>query len=224
MQSFGAYVAVLSEAGLESRRAVRRRRHCIVEAACSARRWAWIMDRFGRDHDTDRHADFRCGYPALSQIDSLGGFYFCAVLMAIGASLGVTFRSRCADPLVAIATPRALSIMSLGLALGGVMVPWLAWCIAAISDCAPPRSAPGSSSSASVAAGIRDPRRPQDIVNRGRRAAGPPLARRPTRAPHRPLEFTARQRCAARVMAARARTRFCALVVHGRQRPWRSRI
>ena len=73
---------------------------------------------------------FGIGFLAFSQIDSLGGFYFCAVLMAVGASLGGYF------PLTVALIQwferhraRALSMISLGLALGGIMVPLVAWCM-----------------------------------------------------------------------------------------------
>jgi sugar phosphate permease len=64
----------------------------------------------------------------LSQIDSLTGFYVCSILLALGASLSGYF------PLTVALIQwferhraRALAIMSLGLALGGLMVPLVAW-------------------------------------------------------------------------------------------------
>jgi MFS family permease len=71
---------------------------------------------------------FACGFLALSQIDSLGGFYVCAVLLAVGASLGGYF------PLTVALVQwferhraRAMSIMSLGMAWAALAVPLVAW-------------------------------------------------------------------------------------------------
>jgi sugar phosphate permease len=68
------------------------------------------------------------GFLALSQIDSIGGFYGAIVLIAIGASLSGYF------PLsVALVhwfqrwRARALSLMSLGLAAGGIAAPAVGW-------------------------------------------------------------------------------------------------
>jgi sugar phosphate permease len=73
---------------------------------------------------------FSAGLLLLSQVDSVATFYVSAVLMAVGASLGGYF------PLsVALVQwfekfrARALSIMSLGLAMGGLVVPLMAWSI-----------------------------------------------------------------------------------------------
>jgi sugar phosphate permease len=73
-------------------------------------------------------AKFSAGLLLLSQVETLPAFYTSAILMALGASLGGYF------PLsVAIVhwfekyRARALSIMSLGLATGGLVVPVIAW-------------------------------------------------------------------------------------------------
>jgi MFS family permease len=73
---------------------------------------------------------FSAGLLMLSQVNAVSTFYTSAILMAIGASLSGYF------PLsVALVQwfekfrARALSIMSLGLALGGLVVPLMAWSI-----------------------------------------------------------------------------------------------
>jgi sugar phosphate permease len=130
LQSFGLYIAVLSEemgwskttlsgaAALQS-----------AESAIIGPLLGWLMDRWG-PQSLIRWGIviFSAGLLLLSQVDSVGTFYASAVLMAIGASLGGYF------PLsVAIVhwfekyRGRALSIMSSGLALGGLVVPAIAW-------------------------------------------------------------------------------------------------
>ena len=89
----------------------------------------YLLDRFGPQGMIRLGIGiFALGFIGLSQIDSLGGFYVCAVLLAIGASLGGYF------PLTVALIQwferyraRALSLVSLGLALGGLLVPLVAW-------------------------------------------------------------------------------------------------
>ena len=130
MQAFGAYVAVLSEdrgwsktslsigAALQS-----------LEGALLGPVLGWAMDRFGaRTMVQAGIVIFGLGFIVLSQVDTLMGFYGAVLLLALGTSLSgyfpltVTlvhwFRKRRA---------RALSTMGLGLALGGVVVPAVAW-------------------------------------------------------------------------------------------------
>jgi sugar phosphate permease len=146
IQSFGLYIAALSEemgwskttlagaAALQS-----------AESAIIGPMLGWMMDRWGPQALIRWGVvSFSAGLILLSQVDSAPVFYLSALLMAIGASLAGYF------PLsVSIVQwfskhrARALSIMNLGLALGGLMVPALAWSMqqwgwrstAAVSGC-----------------------------------------------------------------------------------------
>jgi MFS family permease len=133
-QTLGLYIAVLSDemgwskttlsgaAALQS-----------VEAAIIGPVLGWVMDRVGPQKMIRwGMVLFAAGLLLLSQVDSVGSFYASAILMAIGASLGGYF------PLsVALVQwfekfrARALSIMSLGLAMGGLAVPLMAGSIQA---------------------------------------------------------------------------------------------
>lgn len=133
VQSFGAYVAVLadqrgwSKTALSGAAALQS-----VESAIMGPALGWLLDRFGpRAMVQVGMLVLGCGFLLLSQIESLAGFYVSAVLMAIGISLGGYF------PLTVALIQwferyraRALSVMSMGLALGGAMVPAVAWCMA----------------------------------------------------------------------------------------------
>ncbi|WP_353247029.1 MFS transporter, partial [Limnohabitans sp.] len=131
-QALGLYIAVLSDemgwskttlsgaAALQS-----------VEAAIIGPVLGWVMDRVGPQKMIRwGMVLFSAGLLLLSQVDSVATFYASALLMAVGASLGGYF------PLsVALVQwfekfrARALSIMSLGLAMGGLVVPLMAWSI-----------------------------------------------------------------------------------------------
>jgi len=133
MQAMGLYIAILSEemgwskttlsgaAALQS-----------VESAIIGPLLGWMMDRIGPQLMVRwGMAMFSAGLLVLSQVHTVGVFYLSAILMAIGASLGGYF------PLsVALVhwfekfRARALSLMSLGLAMGGLAVPAMAWCMA----------------------------------------------------------------------------------------------
>lgn len=129
-QSFGAYVAVLSDergwskTALAGGAAVQS-----VESALLGPALGWMLDRFGPQAMVRIGVlIFGLAFIAFSQIDSLAGFYACAVAMAVGASLGGYF------PLTVALIQwferyraRALSMISLGLALGGLAVPAVAW-------------------------------------------------------------------------------------------------
>lgn len=128
-QAFGAYVASLSEERGWSKTALSGAAALqSVESAIIGPILGWAMDRFGPQRMIRIGiVVFALGFLALSQIDSLTGFYVCAVLLAIGASLGGYF------PLTVALIQwferyraRALSIMSLGLAMGGLMLPLVA--------------------------------------------------------------------------------------------------
>jgi sugar phosphate permease len=130
VQSFGAYVAVLSEQRGWSKTALSGAAALqSVETAILGPALGWLLDKFGpRAMLQVGTVVFGSGFLLLSQIDSLAGFYAAAMMMAIGVSLGGYF------PLTVALVQwferyraRALSILSLGLALGGVMVPVVAW-------------------------------------------------------------------------------------------------
>jgi sugar phosphate permease len=130
MQSFGLYIAALSDelgwskTALSGAAALQS-----VEAAIIGPVLGWVVDRFGPQSMIRwGMVIFGVGLLYLSQIDTLTGFYVSAILMAIGTSLCGYF------PLsVALVQwferyrARALSIMSLGLAMGGLAVPVVAW-------------------------------------------------------------------------------------------------
>ncbi len=133
MQAFGAYVAVLSEERGWSKTALSGGAALqSVESAILGPVLGWLVDRFGAKWM------LRCGilcmsagFMLLSQVDSLAGFYVAVVVLAIGASFGGYF------PLsVALVhwferrRARALSLMNVGLALGGVALPIVAWSMA----------------------------------------------------------------------------------------------
>jgi MFS family permease len=130
MQAFGAYVAVLSQdrgwsktalsggAALQS-----------LEGALLGPALGWAMDRFGgRAMVQAGVVIFGLGFMALSQVDTIAGFYGAITIIAVGGSLCGYF------PLTITIVhwfrrkrARALSTMGLGLALGGLAVPVVAW-------------------------------------------------------------------------------------------------
>ncbi len=133
MQSFGAYVAVLSDERGWSKTALSGAAALqSVETAILGPALGWLLDRFGpRAMLQIGMLVFGCGFLLLSQIETLAGFYISAVMMAVGMSLGGFF------PLTVSLIQwferyraRALSVMSMGLALGGVAVPVVAWSMA----------------------------------------------------------------------------------------------
>jgi sugar phosphate permease len=132
MQSFGAYVAVLrddtgwSKTALSGAAALQQ-----MEAAILGPALGWIIDRFGPQGLIRAGVVvFGIGFMLLSQVESLLAFYGAFVVMAIGSSFCGFFPINVAlihwfDRWRA----RALSSLSLGLALGGVFVPVIAWSI-----------------------------------------------------------------------------------------------
>ncbi len=129
-QAFGAYVAMLSDEKGWSKTALSGAAALqSVESALLGPLLGWFVDRFGaRGMVRLGILLFGLGLVLFSRIDSLMGFYAVVVLIAVGTSMGGYF------PLtVAIVhwferqRARALSSMSLGLALGGTMVPLVAW-------------------------------------------------------------------------------------------------
>jgi sugar phosphate permease len=130
MQAFGAYVAVLSadrgwsKTALSAGAALQS-----LEGALVGPLVGWVMDRFGaRAMVQAGIVLFGLGFIVLSQVDTLAGFYGAIVLLALGTSLSGYF------PLTVTLVhwfrrmrARALSTMGLGLAVGGVAVPVVAW-------------------------------------------------------------------------------------------------
>lgn len=128
-QSFGVYVAVLaddegwSKTALSGAAAMQS-----VEAAIIGPLLGWMIDRFGSQKMIRTGIlFFGFGFLIFSQITTLTGFYISSILMAIGASMSGYF------PLSVSLIQwfdryraRALSIMSLGIAMGGLLVPLIA--------------------------------------------------------------------------------------------------
>ena len=128
--AFGVYFAVLMEEFKWSKTALSGAAALQpMESAILGPLLGWIIDRFGAQGMIRVGIIlFGLGFCFLSMIDSLGGFYAAIIMIAFGASLcgyfpiNVTvirwFERRRA---------RALSFITLGLALGGVFVPVVAW-------------------------------------------------------------------------------------------------
>ncbi|MEN9314476.1 MAG: putative sialic acid transporter [Pseudomonadota bacterium] len=130
LQAFGAYVAVLaaefgwSKASLSLGAAIQS-----VEAALLGPVLGWVVDRFGAQGMIKAGVlAFGAGFLLLGAVDSLTGFYVAVAVLAIGTSFSGYF------PLtVAIVQwfekkrARALAMMSMGLAVGGAVVPVVAW-------------------------------------------------------------------------------------------------
>jgi MFS family permease len=129
-QAFGAYFAILSEEFGWSKTALSGAAALQpMEAAVLGPALGWIIDRFGpQGMIRIGVVAFGVGFMLMSQIDSLMGFYGAFLVIALGASLCGFFPIN-----VAIIhwfekfRARALSALSLGLALGGVFVPVVAW-------------------------------------------------------------------------------------------------
>ncbi len=129
-QAFGAYVAVLSEelgwskTALAGAAAVQS-----LESAVLGPLLGWVIDRSGAQRMiVFGIIVFGLGFIALSQIDTLAGFYGAIVMIAVGASFSGYF------PLTVAVVQwfeqqraRALSAMGFGLAFGGLAVPAVAW-------------------------------------------------------------------------------------------------
>jgi sugar phosphate permease len=128
--AFGGYVAVLqddrgwSKTALSGAAALQQ-----MEAAILGPVLGWVMDRFGPQGVIRIGVLlFGAGFLLLSRVDTLLEFYAAFILVALGSSLCGFF------PLnVALIhwferkRARALSAMSLGLALGGLFVPLVGW-------------------------------------------------------------------------------------------------
>ncbi|MBI5910559.1 MAG: MFS transporter [Betaproteobacteria bacterium] len=130
LQAFGVYFAVLveefgwSKTALSGAAALQP-----MEAAVLGPVLGWVVDRFGpQGMIRIGIVIFGAGFIILSQIDSLAGFYGAFLVIALGSSLCGFFPVNVAiiqwfEKLRA----RALSALSLGMALGGIVVPVVAW-------------------------------------------------------------------------------------------------
>jgi MFS family permease len=128
--AFGAYFAVLSEEFGWSKTALSGAAAMQpMEAAILGPLLGWIIDRFGPQGMIRAGVIiFGVGFLWLSTISTLAGFYAAIIVIALGASLCGYF------PLnVAVIRwferhrARALSFLTLGLAMGGTFVPAVAW-------------------------------------------------------------------------------------------------
>src|SRR6267142_4702460 len=129
-QSFGAYVAVLqaergwSKTALSGAAALQQ-----LEGAILGPILGWFIDRFGpKGMIRVGIFVFGLGLMLLSQTDTLPAFYGAFLVVALGSSLCGFFPIN-----IALINwferwrARALSSMSIGLALGGISVPLVAW-------------------------------------------------------------------------------------------------
>jgi len=130
MQAIGAYVAVLaqemgwSKTALSGAAALQQ-----MEAALLGPVLGWLLDRYGpRRFIRAGVVVFGTGLVWLSQIETLAAFYGAFIVIALGTSLCGFF------PLsVALIQwfekkrARAISMLSFGLAVGGIFVPVVAW-------------------------------------------------------------------------------------------------
>lgn len=130
LQAYGAYVAVVSiELGWSKTVLSGGAAILSLEGALIGPVLGWMVDRMGpRIVVRSGVVLFSLGFLALSHIETLGGFYATMVLIAVGASLCSYF------PLsVALVhffrrhRTRALSLMTFGIAAGGIVLPLVGW-------------------------------------------------------------------------------------------------
>ncbi len=130
--AFGAYFAALldergwSKTALSGAAALQP-----MESALLGPALGWFVDRFGpQGMIRIGIVVFGLGFITLSYIDSLAGFYGAFIVIAFGSSLCGFFPINVAIiHWFEIKRARALSAVGLGLALGGVFVPVVAWSI-----------------------------------------------------------------------------------------------
>ena len=133
LQSFGAYFAVLrddrgwSKTELSGAAALHQ-----VEAAILGPLIGWFIDRFGAQWVIRAGVViFGAGFILLSFVDSLLAFYGAFIVTALGASLCGFFPLNVALIMwFERQRARALSSMQIGMALGGLALPALAWVLA----------------------------------------------------------------------------------------------
>jgi sugar phosphate permease len=131
-QAFGAYFAALvdergwSKTALSGAAAMQP-----MESALLGPALGWIVDRFGPQGMIRIGViAFGLGFMVLSQIETLAGFYGAFIIIALGSSLCGFFPINVAIiHWFQVHRARALSAVGLGLALGGVFVPVIAWAI-----------------------------------------------------------------------------------------------
>lgn len=135
VHAFGAYVAVISEQLGWSKTALAGGAAVLaVEGAIIGPVLGWMIDRMGPRIMVQWGVVLAAlGFFAFSQVDSLAGFYAAVAIIAVGSSLSSYF------PLsVALVhffrrhRAKALSVMSLGLAAGGLAMPLLGWALETI--------------------------------------------------------------------------------------------
>ena len=197
-QSFGAYLAVLqaergwSKTALSGAAALQQ-----METAILGPILGWFIDRFGPQGMIRAGIVlFGLGLMLLSFTESLGAFYAAFVVIALGSSLCGFFPVN-----VALINwferfrARALSSMSLGIALGGISVPLVAWSLQAFGW----RATAFASGVIAIVAGlplalvIR--RRPEDHGEVVDGIASPPPSKKAheTEKPDARRDFTARE-------------------------------
>jgi MFS family permease len=131
-QAFGAYLAVLTEERGWSKTALSGAAAMqSLEAAAIGPLLGWIIDRFGSQGMIRAGVILLgAGFMLFSQIDSIAGLYGAFIVIALGSSMCGFFPIN-----VALIhwfekkRARALSMLTLGLALGGIFVPAVAWSI-----------------------------------------------------------------------------------------------
>jgi sugar phosphate permease len=131
-QAFGAYFAALVEERAWSKTALSGAAALQpMESALLGPLLGWIVDRFGPQGMIRIGVVlFGLGFIILSQIDTLLGFYAAFIVIAFGSSLCGFFPINVAIiHWFEIYRARALSSVGLGLALGGIVVPLVAWSI-----------------------------------------------------------------------------------------------
>lgn len=130
LQALGAYIAVLREEFGWSKTALSGAAVIMqMENALLGPIQGWIADRFGpRGMILGAIVVFGAGFILLSQVESLVGFYFSFLVLALGSALSGYF------PLTVVLVQwferkraSALSTMQLGFAAGGMAVPAVAW-------------------------------------------------------------------------------------------------
>jgi MFS family permease len=129
-QAFGAYLAVLIEEKGWSKTSVSGASALqSMEAAIIGPILGWFIDRFGSQGLIKVGVVlFGLGFICLSQIDTLGGLYGAVVVIAIGSSMCGYFPLNCAIiQWFEKKRARAISMVGLGLAVGGIFVPVVAW-------------------------------------------------------------------------------------------------
>jgi MFS family permease len=134
LQAFGAYVAVLSEENGWSKTALAGGAALqSIEGALLGPALGWLVDRFGpRLMVQGGVVLLALGFFLFSLVDSLPDFYIAVLVISVGASLSGYFPFS-----VALVhwferrRARALSLMSLGLAAGGIAIPLVGWAMQA---------------------------------------------------------------------------------------------